>query len=286
MTLELTALVLLSAVLHPLWNAVLKKSGEPAAGFLVLTLMMVLLAGTHAIAMGDDLAAIVKVWPLLLISWGGQMFYRTGLVVTLRRGDLSAYYPIIRSSPVLIVLVGWLLLGERYAPILLAGIGLVLFGGFLLQYRPGVNLLDDRRTLATAIVAMCGTAVYSISDARAVQTVSPAVFFFWVEALCLPGYFVLFGCFDRAGWTRSILLESFRRPLPYLVAGVMCYASYWLILKAYALGGEVASVTSVRQASIPLSVLIGGFYLREAAMARRLGASLLLATGIVVIVLA
>jgi hypothetical protein len=66
----------------------------------------------------------------------------------------------------------------------------------------------------------------------------------------------------------------------------MCYASYWLILKAYALGGEVAAVMSVRQASIPLSVLIGGFYLREAAMARRLGASLLLGAGIVVIVLA
>lgn len=283
---EIAALVLVSALLHPLWNAVLKKSGEPAAGFLVLTMMMVLLAGTHSVAAGDALGSIVQVWPLLLVSWCGQMLYRTGLVVTLRRGALSAYYPIIRSSPALIVLAGWLLLGERYAPILLVGIGLVLIGGFLLQFRPGMNLLDDPRTLATALLAMCGTAIYSISDARAVQTISPAVFFFWVEALCLPGYFLMFGYFDRAGWTGSILLESLRKPLPYLVAGVMCYASYWLILKAYALGGEVAAVMSVRQASIPLSVLIGGFYLREAAMARRLGASLLLGAGIVVIVLA
>jgi hypothetical protein len=54
---EIAALVLVSALLHPFWNAVLKKSGEPAAGFLVLTMMMVLLAGTHSVAAGDALGS-------------------------------------------------------------------------------------------------------------------------------------------------------------------------------------------------------------------------------------
>lgn len=283
---EIAGLVLLSALMHPFWNALLKKGGEPASGFLALTFMMVLLAGTHAVITGQDLSSIAEVWPLLLLSWGGQMLYGSGLVATLRRGDLSAYYPIIRSSPALIVLAGWFLLGERYAPLLLSGIGLVLIGGFLLQYRPGVNLLDDPLTLATATLSMCGTAVYSIADSQAVRTVSPSVMFFWVEGLCLPSYALLFGQFNRMKGARGSLLEPLRNPFPYLLAGALAYASYWLILKAYSLGGEVASVTSMRQASIPFSVLIGGFYLREAAIARRFGASLLLAAGIVVIVLA
>ena len=42
--------------------------------------------------------------------------------------------------------------------------------------------------------------------------------------------------------------------------------------------------TSVRQASIPISVMLGGFFLREGAIARRLIAASLLAAGIVVIV--
>ncbi len=32
------------------------------------------------------------------MSWVGQMPYGTSLVSTLKRGDLSAYYPIIRAS--------------------------------------------------------------------------------------------------------------------------------------------------------------------------------------------
>lgn len=283
---DIAALVLLSALLHPLWNALLKKGGEPAGGFVALVCSMVLFAGTHSALAGEDLTSITSVWPLVILSWCGQMMYGSGLVATLRRGDLSAYYPIIRSSPALIVLASWLLLGERYAPFLLSGIGLVLVGGFLLQYRPGVNLLDDPHTLATAIFSMCGSAIYSIADSQAVHTVSPSVMFFWVEGLTLPAYILVFRLARGTGSNWAFLLSPFRKPLHYLSIGVLSYTSYWLILKAYSLGGEVASVTSVRQASIPVSVLIGGFYLREAAIARRLGASLLLAAGIIVVVLA
>ena len=57
----------------------------------------------------------------------------------------------------------------------------------------------------------------------------------------------------------------------------MCYVSYYLILWVYGHGGDVAAVTSVRQASIPFSVLIGGLWLKEPDMTRRLFASLILA---------
>ena len=53
---------------------------------------------------------------------------------------------------------------------------------------------------------------------------------------------------------------------------------------AFQMGGEVAAVTSVRQASIPISVLLGGFFLREGAILRRMIAASLLAAGIVIII--
>ena len=68
------------------------------------------------------------------------------------------------------------------------------------------------------------------------------------------------------------------------VPGVMAYASYYLILMAYQMGGEVAAVTAVRQASIPISVMLGGLFLREGSILRRLFAALLLTAGIVVII--
>ena len=47
----------------------------------------------------------------------------------------------------------------------------------------------------------------------------------------------------------------------------------------------MAAVTAVRQASIPFAVLIGGTFLSEAAMPRRLLLSLVIACGIVIIVI-
>ena len=286
MGLEVAGLVLLSALLHPLWNAVLKKGGEPESGFLVLTLLLTVFAAGHTLLGGNSFADILPVWPLVLVSWSGQLLYGFCLVATLRRGDLSAYYPIIRSSPAAVVLIGFLFLGQQYGAILLAGIALILLGGFLLQYQRGVNLLGDPRTLGFAVLAMCGTAIYSLSDSRAVREVPPPVMFFWVEILCLASYLVLFRYIGQHPVRWTTLFTWLKRPARYGIAGIMCYASYWLILKAYSVGGDVAAVTSVRQASIPLSVLIGGILLQEGAMGRRLFASLLLAAGVVVVVLA
>lgn len=285
MPIDIVALVLLSALLHPLWNALLKKGGQPESGYLVLTFLIALFAGTHALIAGHDFGSILTVWPFYLASCAGQLIYGFFLVMTLRRGDLSAYYPIIRSSPALIVVFGFLVVGERYSPVLLGGIALVLVGGFLLQYRPGMRLLDDPKTLAFALLSMSGVAIYSLSDSEGVRRIPPSVMFFWVEATCLVGYLVLFRLMGEHSVRWTALFVWLRRPLGNTVAGVMAYVSYWLILEAYAQGGAVAAVTSVRQASIPISVLVGGVLLREGAVFRRLGASLLLAAGIVAIVL-
>ncbi len=285
MELTIAALVLLSAVLHPMWNALIKHDPRPEGAYLGLVIMLITLAASHALAAGYDLRAIVEVWPLLLLSWAGQMLYGTSLVVTLKRGDLSAYYPIVRSSPLFIVAVGLVFLDQHYSAALLAGVALALIGAFALQYRPGVRLLDDPVTLAFAIAAMSGTGIYSIADSRAMQVIEPPVLFFWVEVGCLPSFILLFRLtgVSTLGWRGLIYWTG--RPFRFIGLGLMCYTSYVLILTAYEMGGDVAAVTSVRQASIPLSVLIGGLWLKEQATGRRLGASLVLASGIVVIVL-
>lgn len=70
----------------------------------------------------------------------------------------------------------------------------------------------------------------------------------------------------------------------YLMGGASLYLSYYLLLIALSLGGDVAAVTAVHQASIPLAVLIGGTLLSEAAMPQRLLFSLVIACGIVIII--
>ena len=97
------------------------------------------------------------------------------------------------------------------------------------------------------------------------QTIAPEVMMLWVEELLIPVYLGLF--------LRRRVPPRFSSPRPaaaklamFIVPGIMAYASYYLILLAYKYGGDVAAVTSVRQASIPILVLLGGFFLREGAI--------------------
>jgi len=57
-----------------------------------------------------------------------------------------------------------------------------------------------------------------------------------------------------------------------------------LILAAYSYGGDVATVTTVRQLSIPISVVLGAMMLKEMLLGRRFIASLLLVVGIVLVI--
>ncbi|MFQ6024566.1 MAG: hypothetical protein ACE5NW_17770 [Acidiferrobacterales bacterium] len=289
MEITIATLALASAVLHPIWNALAKGDEHPQWVFFSLLILTSLCAASHALLVGVDLASIVLVWPMALISAGGLLLYGVGLVLTLRRGDLSVYYPVIRSSPLFIVCVGFFVLGERYSGTLLLGIALVLVGAFYLQYRRGARLLEDPLTLSLAALAMIGTGIYSIADARGVQWVEPMVMFFWSTFLGLPLFAVFLWLLHRRRGEHAtkVLLGSWKgQPWRHLAAGLIAYVSYLLILTAYQLGGNVAAVTSVRQASIPISVLLGGLYLLEANMVLRLFWSLVLAGGIVVIIMA
>lgn len=283
MTPLIAGLVLVSAGLHPIWNMLLKKSGDPRLGYLVLTATLSICGLIHGLLAGDDFMAAWLLWPLLLVSWCGQVIYGTCLTATLRRGDLSTYYPIIRASPVFIVIVSVLFLGQHYAWLTIAGIGLAVAGGFLLLYRRGTHFLEDPPTLGFALLAMVGTGIYSLADAHLMQSISPQVQMFWIEGMLVPLFAVLYLRHQPAE-TRTRPAMSATGILWIIVPGILAYTSYYLILMAYQMGGEVAAVTSVRQASIPLSVILGGYFLREGAILRRLVAASLLALGIIVVV--
>ena len=283
MTLEILMLVLVSATMHPIWNLMIKKNPDPQLGYLFLTIIMSICALFHGIISGADFAAILTVLPLVAVSVCGQFLYGTCLTATLKRGDLSTYYPIIRASPVFVVIASIVLFGKAYPIIVLLGIAMAVGGGFMLLYRRGTSMFEDPRALCLALVALSGTGIYSMADASMMSTLSPSTMLFAVESTMALIYGTL--------WFRRRLAEpAMSMPAPgfqlayLLVPGILAYASYYLILLAYQQGGDVALVTSVRQASIPISVALGGLFLREGAMARRFFAAALLALGIVVIV--
>ena len=283
----IAATVLLSAILHPLRELLLKGNTHRECGYLAVSLVWVLATlGQITIFCGDVFAGF-SVWPLVLLSVTGLFAYYYGIILTFRSGDLSVYYPIMRSSPIIVVLIGWAVLGQSYGVFLLLGIGAVLIGAFFLQYQGGRRLIAAPATLVTALMAMLGTGIYTVADAQAMRTVEPASFLFAANTVLSGLMLVVFAW--RVPPNRTTLDHLFggwsRSAWRYGAAGLISYGSYLLILTAFQSGADMAAVASLRQVSIPVSVLLAVLFLREGRLARRFAWSLLVAGGIALVVM-
>ena len=85
MEIKITIMVLLSAALHPLWNAMIKRDPKPEGAFVGNSAILVVLAGAHSLIAGHDLLAITKIWHLLAITVAAKLIYTASLVTMLRR---------------------------------------------------------------------------------------------------------------------------------------------------------------------------------------------------------
>lgn len=282
MTFEVLMMVLLSAAIHPFWNLLVKREQCPERTYFLLSVGSLSLALLHALIMGYDLSVPPHAWGPIALSVVGQLIYGFALVATYQKGDISIYYPIIRASPLFVIAASFLLFGKVYDWWVVLGIFIVLAGGAMLAIQPGKAVGLDGKTLMLAVLAMCGTGVYSMADGAATQLIESPVLFFYVQIIFAVIYGTvmrLTGKFHFSAMLLPVELPSIRRSL---MASTLVYVSYLLILLAYAQGGDIALVTTVRQISIPLSVLMGGMMLKEKGMLPRFVASGVLSAGIVI----
>tara|TARA_B110000977_G_C10603253_1_gene309099 strand:- start:117 stop:425 length:309 start_codon:yes stop_codon:yes gene_type:complete len=98
---------------------------------------------------------------------------------------------------------------------------------------------------------------------------------------------MILACKDRqmAAPFKGVVRGWAQAPGRIIFAGVSSYVSYILILTAFQLGAEAAAVSSVRQASIPVSVVLAAVILKEPRFLHRIGWASLLALGIICITL-
>ena len=234
--------------------------------------------------MSQELQIPITSFPLVITSAAGLILYYYGTLTAMKLGQVSIYYPIVRSSPIAIVIFSWLFLDVKYTNLTVIGIIIIFIGAIMLQ-KSRLSFLGNTKALCLAIMAMIGSAGYSISDAIAVQKIAPSVHLFYCYILVS---FILFFIFLFNNWnkknTLNFLLHQWKLDRhKILCAGLISYSSYYLILVAFELGADAAAVSAVRQASIPISVLLAAYFLKENETFRRLGWASLIALGIIVL---
>lgn len=258
------AFVLMAAAIHPFRDIFLKGSRHPISAYASICSIWIFISIIHVLIFNEDLRLPVSYWPYVVASSLGLIIYYYGTLKALERGSLSVYYPIIRSSPLAIVFVNWLAFDQSYELKVLLGIGLVLIGVFMLQ-KSARGVTGDKKSLYLALLAMLGSAAYTVADANAMSVISPSVFLFYVYIIVTLGLFGLGLSETRSiANSMSLLKTNFANaPQRIILAGVSSYVSYYLILWAFKVGSEAAAVSAIRQVSIPLAVVFATIVLKE-----------------------
>jgi drug/metabolite transporter (DMT)-like permease len=294
------ALVAVSAVLHLAWNVRLKTAGDP-----LRTATIGLLASSFVIA---PVAAIAW-WvsgarplppegiALGLASGVVEAAYFIFLAGAYRRGDLSVVYPVARgTAPLLAVVIGVVVFGERLGPA--GSIGVVcLIAGFLMLQRPwraialarrgngsgGRGLRDSAILYALATGVMIAT--YTAIDRLGTRLIEPVPYaaILWVTgSLILVGWVALVegGGLFRDGPAASRAAVG---------GGLLTLGAYLCILVALSVA-PLSGVAPLRESATVFAAAWGSVRMGEASdpreAARRIGASVLIVSGALLLAIA
>lgn len=281
-------LVILSGLIHPLWNMLLKKSEDKVIFYLNIHLVYMLL-----------FSFILFLYPLSDISlWGWlfviasavtHFFYQVFLCRTYELGDMSLAYPIVRSSPLFVLIMGIVFLREVPSGLALLGIIVVIAGVQIINQR-GLALADFRRSfkhmngklILVAAFTAFSSACYSVVDKKGVLIVEPILFFylfFAISGLLFLGYLLTLK--ERRKRYFAILKKD---KFKIILAAVLEFSSYILILYAFRIS-KVAYVIALRQISVIFGVLYGIWFLKEKYGKVRIVGSLIIFSGIFLITL-
>ena len=286
MSIPVLFLVIFSALLHPVRVFLIKGDNTPEGLTLSVVIIFGFMSFFQIILMGINPWEVFEIWPLIAISSVGLLLHFWCIVKSLRVGDFSVNYPIIRSSPMFVVVAGYIFLNHHYSMEILLGIAIVILSAFMIQYTPGGKYLSKPSSILLAVLAMCFHGIITLADAEAMKYVEPAAFLFIQYLFVTPAMAIIFILTRPSGKNiyEYLFLGWGKKPFRFFLAGFTAYISYLLILYSFRMGANVAAVSSIRQISIPFSVLIGGFYLMEKQMNYRLFWSILLTLGVIIII--
>ena len=280
-------LVFGAAIAHASWNIVahgISRAGAPFLwwGAVASTAVWIGVVPFTGGLGTEDLASFALG---VVVSAVLHVGYMAVLQRGYREGNLSTVYATARGTgPFLSVIVAVLFLGERPSIVALIGVATVIAGVV------AIGLVDRRsggraRRLDPGIVVgpLTGVAiaVYTIWDAHAVRTwnLAPVAFMVGTTLLQVPFYSFAVRRRWRAVW--ALGRAQWRR---ILVFGVLSPLSYILVLTAIQIA-PVALVAPLREVSVVLVSLFGVVILRESRPGWRIGASLVVVVGIVLLAL-
>ncbi len=280
LTWPIVAAVLVGALLHAGWNALVKSSGDKPLDTALVHFLGAWVALPLLCWVGlPTTAGLPFIAASLLIHIG----YYTALAGAYQHGDLGLTYPIMRGfAPLLVALASGFVLGETPTAAAWIGIvGITLGVSLVGLARPG-EALHHRKVLAYAFANAGIIAVYTVIDGLGVrsevahggQALRYVMLLFVLDGIAYPALVWLRR--DAAGRRQILVYARARWPLAAL-GGSASIGSYAIALWAMT-QAPVASVAALRETSVLFAAVLGSRLLKEKfGLQRALGTAVIVA---------
>lgn len=272
------ALVLLSALLHASWNALLRLEADKDRSLVLAIAFAALLASIVAlIRWGIGQVAFPTTaslgWTVLagVIEW----IYFWSLAKALERGRLGTVYTISRGGAILVVYpLSIVMFTEQLTLMSTIGSAVVLGGLTLASVATGDNREARRGAVAWAIACAVAIAGYHLAYKAALREHGgPSAVF----ALSL-GVASVINMIRVGGAGRTVVGTLVRTRLPrVLLMGVVCGGSFLMLMEALA-GGGAGYVLTLRNTSVLFAVGLA-FLIGERPKRPELAGAVLVAAG-------
>jgi len=273
------AAVLGAALLHALWNSLVKSADDK----FLSSALVALWCGVAAFA-----AALILPWPSLaaapfvVASALIHIVYFLLVGRLYRNADLSVAYPMMRGlAPLIAALIALATLGEAPGPVAVLGIVILVFGVMLMGASGLAHGRIDAATLAVALANSVVIAVYSVIDGQGGRISGPSALFAfaynaWADALTALAYAPIV-LLLRGRSVPFAFVRDGRRGLAGALAAFVGYAVIiWAMTQA-----PIAAVAALRETSVVFAALIGVVLLGEPFQTQRAVAALVILAGVV-----
>lgn len=258
MTPAVTFVVLVAALFHASWNAIIRMRGDK----LVSMALLVTAAGVLALPGLFYFPMLpAAAWPFVIVSAIVHLGYNTFLALAYHHGELTKVYPLVRgSAPVITLGVSLLFLDEAVDASESAGVVVLGFGIMVLAFDGGWRkfIASPHVLIYAAGTSLCITA-YTLSDGLGARLADNAhQYVVWLFVLdILPTLAVVllvrrrafFAALD-ANWKAGLL------------GGALSLAAYWIVIWAFTVA-PIPIVAALRETSILFALLIGMIWLGE-----------------------
>lgn len=277
MSTAVVAVVLGSAVLHAVWNALAHSARDRLTA---ITLIAAACGICAALALPFLPAPSTRVWPFIAVSSVLETVYAFGLVLAYKLGEFGRMYPIARgTSPLVVALAATFVVGQHMSAFEAIGVVVVSAGLVTLAFSDGLPTRAELPAVAAAVGTGCVIASYTTVDGVAVHHAGTVLgYSCWVFLLQAILVLLAAAAIRRRNLVPSLRVGTWRG----LGGGVISMTAYTLVLWAQT-RGSLAAVATLRETSILVGAAIGALVLKEGFGRLRMAASAGVVLGILLI---